>query len=72
MKQFFIWLLNLPTNITSSVPKGTVCDYCGATSNLVNFEDTFCICHCCMKKIADSVLKTSNINLSTEQWRWRE
>jgi ribosomal protein L37AE/L43A len=65
MKQFIKWLMNLPTNITNNVPDGTVCDYCGATNSRVNFEGTFCICHKCMKKVADAALqpKVSNVQI---------
>ena len=61
MKHFFTWLLNIPTSITSKIPEGTMCDYCGTTENLINFEGAFCICHNCMKEVADKVLKTSNV-----------
>jgi len=60
MKLFSIlkWLFtNPPTHITSGVPLGTKCDYCGVGSNLFNAEGVFCICTDCMKKVANKVLK---------------
>ncbi len=53
------WLFNHPpTDITTNVPLGTKCDYCGTTEQLWNSEHYFCICKPCMKKALDAVLKS--------------
>lgn len=55
-----MWLLSHPpTNITTLVPFGAKCDYCGAKDNLTYFGDLgWGYCHSCMRKALDKALKT--------------
>ena len=52
------WLFNHPpTNITTSVPDGTVCEFCGKDTPITNYSDVkFCICYYCLAKALRLVL----------------
>lgn len=55
------WIPNAPTGITELKPGSATCDYCGAgtgepDNGLTNYQDVFCICHKCRKRVADAVL----------------
>lgn len=51
------WLMDAPTNITGSVPEGTVCEFCGRSNGLTNYSDEdFCICNSCIKEAYRKVL----------------
>jgi len=59
------WLFNHPAHITTTMPEGTVCHYCGATTGferhgedmMVDTGEELCICWRCKKKVFDLILE---------------